>query len=198
MLRNFSGVLVSDFYAVYDTIECSQQKCLIHFIRDLNEEVLKHPFDDGLKRLVEDFAHLVKPMIATVDRHGLKKRFLAQHRTAVDRFYGHLGDGLGTGMAATKLVERLVKNRAKMFTFLDFDGVPWNNNNAEHAVKAFAELRRVIIGKSTEKSLRDYLVLLSICTTCKYSNINFLDFLRSGSKDIVQFAVGQRRRRRRA
>jgi hypothetical protein len=75
MLRNFSGVLVSDFYAVYDAIECPQQKCLIHFIRDLNEELLKHPYDDGLKQLVRDFANLVKPMVETVDRHGLKKYF---------------------------------------------------------------------------------------------------------------------------
>jgi hypothetical protein len=29
--------------------------------------------------------------------------------------------------------KRLVKNRDKLFTFLDYDGVPWNNNNAECA-----------------------------------------------------------------
>jgi hypothetical protein len=30
MLRDFSGVLVSDFYAAYDAAECPQQKCLIN------------------------------------------------------------------------------------------------------------------------------------------------------------------------
>src|SRR5437016_8753158 len=67
ILKSFSGVLVTDFYAAYDAIECPQQKCLIHFIRDLNEELLKHPYDDGLKQLVGDFANLVKPMAETVD-----------------------------------------------------------------------------------------------------------------------------------
>ena len=66
-----------------------------------------------------------------------------------------------------------------MFTFLDHDGVPWNNNNAEHAVKAFASLRRVIEGPTTETGLHDFLVLLSICETCKYKSVDFLDFLRS-------------------
>ena len=47
MLKDFSGVLVSDFYAAYDAIQCSQQKCLIHFIRDLNDELLKHPYDNS-------------------------------------------------------------------------------------------------------------------------------------------------------
>ena len=62
--------------------------------------------------------------------------------------------------------------------------MPWNNNNAEHAIKAFAMLRHVIEGTTTEKGLREYLVLLSVCETCKYKNVNFLDFLRSGSKTI--------------
>jgi predicted RecB family nuclease len=30
MLREFKGVLVSDFYTAYDSLECPQQKCLIH------------------------------------------------------------------------------------------------------------------------------------------------------------------------
>ena len=95
MLKDFSGVLVSDFYAAYDAIECPQQKCLIHFIRDLNDELLKHPYDDELKRLVGAFAGLVKPMVETVDRRGLKKRFLGKHRIFVDRFYKRLSDGFG-------------------------------------------------------------------------------------------------------
>ena len=92
-------------------------------------------------------------------------------------------------------MDRLLKNRNKLFTFLDFDGIPWNNNNAEHAIKAFASLRRVIEGKSTEKGLRDYLILLSVCETCKYKNVDFLDFLRSGSKDIDDLVISGRKRR---
>jgi hypothetical protein len=41
MLKNFVGVLVSDFYAAYDSMECPQQKCLIHFIRDLNDALIR-------------------------------------------------------------------------------------------------------------------------------------------------------------
>lgn len=195
MLKDFSGVLVSDFYAAYDAIECPQQKCLIHFIRDLNDDLLKQPYDDELKRLVRAFAGLVKPMVETVDRRGLKKRFLGKHRIFVDRFYKRLSDGFGASESARKIIERLQKNRNTMFTFLDFDDIPWNNNNAEHAIKAFASLRRVIEGTTTEKGLRDFLVLLSLCETCKYKNVDFLDFLRSGSKNIDDFTNSRRERR---
>ena len=40
MLKKFEGVLVSDFYAAYDSLSCPQQKCLIHLIRDMNQEIL--------------------------------------------------------------------------------------------------------------------------------------------------------------
>ena len=195
MLKDFSGVLVSDFYAAYNTVRCLQQKCLIHFIRDVNDELLKHPYDDELKRLGGAFAGLVKPMIETVDRHGLKKRFLGKHRILVDRFYKRLSSEFGAGEAARRIIERLQKNRNTMFTFLDFDDVPWNNNNAEHAIKAFATLRRVIEGTTTERGLGDFLVLLSLCETCKYKNVDFLDFLRSGSRDIDDFANSRPKQR---
>ena len=194
LLKNFSGVLVSDFYAAYDAIECSQQKCLIHFIRDLNNAILEHPYDEGLKQLAGNFAGVLKPIIETVDRRGLKKRFLGKFRNSIDQFYKRLADD-GAGEAAGKLVDRLQRNRNKMFTFLDFDDVPWNNNNAEHAVKAFALLRRVIEGTTTEKGLRDTLVLLSVCETCKCKNVDFLDFLRSGSKDIDDFVISGSKQR---
>jgi len=70
----------------------------------------------------------------------------------------------------------------------EHDGVPWNNNNAEHAIKAFAMLRHVIKGVTSGKGLRDYLVLLSICESCKYMGVDFLDFLCSGEKDLHAFA----------
>ena len=96
-----------------------------------------------------------------------------------------------------KCKDRFERNRDKLFTFLKYDGVPWNNNNAEHAVKAFARVRDVVGGSSTEKGLEEYLILLSVCQTCKYMGVDFLDFFRSGEKDIHAFAESQRRRRRR-
>ena len=86
LLREFRGVLVSDFYAAYDSINCPQQKCLIHLMRDLNDDLLRQPFNEELKELVRDFAVLLKPMIETVDRFGLKAHFLRKHKVFVERF----------------------------------------------------------------------------------------------------------------
>ena len=175
LLKGFTGVLVSDFYAAYDGIQCPQQKCLIHLIRDLNDAVLELPYDEELKSLVKNFADLVKPMVETIDRHGLKSHFLRKHLEFVERFYRRLSCMDFQSESARAIKKRFEKNRDKLFTFLVYDGVPWNNNNAEHAVKAFAMLRHSIGGVTTEKGIRDYLVLLSISQTCKYKGVDFLD-----------------------
>ena len=52
-------------------------------------------------------------------------------------------------------------------------------------------------GTSTRAGLEEYLTLLSICQTCKYMGVDFLDFLRSNEKDIHAFAESRRGRRRR-
>lgn len=189
LLQGFSGVLVSDFYTAYDALDCSQQKCLIHLIRDLNDDQLKQPFNEELKEIVRNFAELLKPMVETVDHRGLKARFLRKHKVFVERFYKKLSKQDYKSEIAVKYKKRFDKNRNKLFTFLEYDGVPWNNNNAEHAIKAFASLRKVIGGTSTDKGIRDYLILLSICETCKYKGVSFLDFLRSGEKDIDEFII---------
>ena len=51
VLDGFNGVLVSDFYAAYNSVPCAQQKCLIHLMRDINEDLHKNPFDDELKEM---------------------------------------------------------------------------------------------------------------------------------------------------
>jgi hypothetical protein len=100
------------------------------------------------------------------------------------------------GAAASKWRARLDKDRDTLFTFLSRDGVPWNNNNAEHAIKAFARLRRMIEGLSTPKGIEEYLILLSVCQTCKYSGLDFLGFLSSGETDITRFAASHGRAKR--
>jgi predicted RecB family nuclease len=187
LLREFKGVLVSDFYAAYDSIPCPQQKCLIHLMRDLNNDLIKSPFDEELKEMTRGFAMLLKPMIETIDRFGLKEHFLRKHKFFVECFYKDIDKRNYESEIAIQYKKRFEKYRDKLFTFLDYDGVPWNNNNAEHAIKAFARLRNVIGGSSSEKGIHEYLVLLSICETCKYKGVRFLDFLRSGEKDIDVF-----------
>jgi hypothetical protein len=197
ILKKFKGVLVSDFYSVYDSIECPQQKCLIHLMRDINNDLLREPFNEELKSVANGFASLVQPIVETIDRYGLKCRFMKKHKRSVGKFYRWLTRTNFETEVGVGYKKRFEKNRQKLFTFLEYDDVPWNNNAAEHAIKSFATLRRVFGGSSTERGIQDYLVLLSVCETCRYRGINFWEFLCSGYKDVDAYVKSQRLHRRR-
>jgi Transposase IS66 family len=197
ILKKFKGILVSDFYSLYDSFGCPQQKCLIHLMRDLNDDLLREPFNEELKSLVTGFGSLVKLIVETVDRYGLRCRFMKKHKRSVVRFYRWLRRTNFETEVGASYKKRFEKNREKLFTFLDYDDVPWNNNAAEHAIKAFATLRRVFGGRSNEAAVQDYLVLLSVCETCRYRGINFWEFLCSGYKDVNAYVKSQRGHRRR-
>ena len=178
-LTCFEGVLVSDFYSGYDSLSCHQQKCLIHFIRDLNNDLLINQMNMEYKGIVTDFGKLLRKIITTTDKYGLKKRHLQKHVKEVETFYtGLLNTDYNTELAVS-WKKRFKKNRGKLFNFLKFDGIPWNNNNVENAIKSFAKYRRRAKGTLRQSGLEDYLMLLSIQQTCKYRGINFLEFLKS-------------------
>ena len=82
-----------------------------------------------------------------------------------------------------RLKSELRKNRDKLFTFLELRWVPWNNNNAEHAVRAFTRIRNAIVN-STPNGHREYATLLSVQQTLRYRGMNFLEFMRSGRMEI--------------
>ncbi len=188
LLKGFQGVLVSDFYPGYDTLDCHQQKCLIHLIRDLNENLFKDQFNNELKNIVVEFGRLLRKIIDTVDRYGLKRRNLNKHNKDVEKFYKEIISKDYKTEIAASYQKRFLKNKEKLFTFLNYDGIPWNNNNAEHAIKPFARFRRDADGVLTEKSINEYLILLSVQQTCKYRGISFLDFLRSQETSINQYS----------
>jgi predicted RecB family nuclease len=197
LLKGFGGVLVTDFFSAYDSLPWEQQKCLVHLIRDMNHDLLNNPFDDEFKSLVREFGELLQKIIATIDRYGLKMRHLNKHVDDVDRFFRMLASRQFHSDLAQSYEQRLAKNRDKLFTFLSHDSVPWNNNNAEHAIKHYAHYRQVADGQMTESGLSDYLVLLSVYQTCKYKGVSFLQFLLSGEQDVDSFieACGKRRRK---
>jgi predicted RecB family nuclease len=197
LLKDFKGVLVSDFYTAYDSIPCPQQKCLIHLLRDMNHLLLGHPFDEELNSLTGAFGKVLRALVSTADEHGLKKRHLERHRREVADFLGSMDrEEPYRSEPAEELRQRLLRYKGKLFTFIEHDGVAWNNNLAENAIKRFAYYREETVGNLTERGLDEYLVLLSIAHTCKYRGLSFLRFLRSRCLDLNLFAQGKWKRPR--
>jgi hypothetical protein len=165
-------------------------------MRDFNHDLLHNPYDTEFKSLAYEFGRLLRTIVSTIDQYGLKQRYLSKHRKDVEQFYRALCKGRLQIRIGREVPEEANKISSKLFTFLNHDGLPWNNNNAEHAIRHFANYRVIANGKMTETGLNDYLVLLSIYQTCRYKGISFLKFLLSRERSIDEFyARGPKQRK---
>jgi hypothetical protein len=187
VLSGYEGVLVSDFYPGYDSMPCKQQKCLVHLIRELNDDLWKAPFDREFEAFVLEIRTLLVPIFGAIDRYGLTARHLRKFETSVERFYArHIVSKEYASEIAAKYQKRFQRYRESLFTFLVQDGIPWNNNMAERAIRQLAIQRK--ISRTFFKNVApQYLLLLAIAQTCRFQEKSFLKFLLSKARDVDQF-----------
>ena len=192
LLEHYEGILVSDFYPGYDAVPCRQQKCLVHLVRDLNNDLWSNPFNLEFETFVFEVKNLLVPIFEAVETYGLKRRHLHKFHSSVDRFYKqYIVDKTYMSEATIKFQKRFLRYRGSLFTFLDEDGIPWQNNMAERALRHIA-IQRKISGSFFEKSTHQYLLLLGISQTCRFQDKSFLQFLLSKELDIDAFKSPKR------
>jgi predicted RecB family nuclease len=197
VLKGYKGVMLSDFYPGFDSVACRQQKCLIHLIRDINDELWNNPFDSQLETFAAKVKGLLVPILQDVQRYGLKARHLRKHKASVDRFYRkEVETEQYTSDVVVRFTTRFQRYHERMFLFLEEDLIPWNNNAGERALRHIA-VQRKISGYFFKSFASRYLLLLGIAQTCRFQEKSFLKFLLSGGMDVDLFRPRRHRRRTR-
>ena len=97
---------MSDFYGAYDALPNHQQKCILHLMRDMNQLILNNPFDEELQAITRPFGTLLRSIIMTVDKHGLRHEFLEAHEPELAAFADSLALQSFSSDAAEGLRER--------------------------------------------------------------------------------------------
>ena len=186
-LTDYKGILISDFYPGYDSVKCQQQKCWVHLIRDLNNDLWSTPFDTEYEEFILIVRNLIIPIMEAIQKYGLKKRNLYKFRKSVDTFYKNtIDDRIYRSELVIKYQNRFSRYRDSLFTFLEHDGIPWHNNQAERAIRHLA-IQRDISKNFYESVTHAYLSLLGIRQTCRFQDKSFFKFLFSGETDLDQF-----------
>jgi len=192
ILSDYKGILVSDFYPGYDALNCRQQKCWVHLIRDLNDDLWKDPFDTEFEAFVLEVRNLILPIFETIEKYGLKTRNLNKFMGSVTQFFKNFIENKEyQSEIVIRYQKRFNRYRESLFNFLAYDGIPWHNNTAENAIRHFA-IQRTISGSFSKTTTKDYLLLLGIKQTCRFQNKPFLKFLLSGEKNIDSFKAPRR------
>lgn len=168
-IQEFDGTLVSDFWGAYNAVVCAfRQKCLAHLFRELEHtEKYKSPgadwpeFAKKLRRLLGDAIRLWRR------REELSAETYASRR---DRIHGRLAELIDTPWEdknAKRLIKRFRRHQDELFTFLDQEGVPFDNNHAERSIRPAVIIRKNSHGNRSQKGADCQAVLMSVFRTLK-------------------------------
>ena len=74
-----------------------------------------------------------------------------------------------------RLVKRLRRHAGELFTFLDYDGVPADNNHAERQIRPAVLMRKTSYANGSDTGAETQAILMSVFRTLKLRGINPTD-----------------------
>jgi transposase len=189
-VSDFDGVLVSDFWAAYDAVGRLHQKCWPHLLRDLKEvnEGAENGDDwpDFYKRLRRLYSDAIRLVAArgqmTSDAYDLKHAKLQSRMVdlaGIDWKNPH----------ARRLAKRLFKYGEYLLTFVEFEGVPANNNQAEREIRPAVLMRKASYGNQSQRGCETRAVLMTIFRTLKRRGLDPLAVIAAALRTYT--ATGQ-------
>jgi transposase len=168
----FDGVLITDFWAAYDSVDAAdRQKCIPHLLRELEKVDLRNDaaewrgFAKKLRRLLRDGIRLRKRPDFTPDRY----------RSRIDRLnrrVGELAQQACEDHDARRLTKRLRRHAEYLFTFLDYAYVPHDNNFGERQIRPAVILRKNSQSNRSDRGAATQAVLMSVYRTLKLRGLN--------------------------
>ncbi len=199
-LEGFKGVLGRDAWKPYDVIKCEgHQLDLLHVNRWLERAEIRHSvlprtlltskpvklkrrgrppkqlvhFVDGIRSILKRAINYTEtdPPPSTAERAKAKRErqeemelFLAKKWTNVD---------------VVRISKELRRRRNMLFTFMDHEGVPWHNNDAERAIRQGVLHRKISGGRRTWTGAEVLEILLSVYETSKKRSDRFIEMAKA-------------------
>jgi hypothetical protein len=168
--ENYKGVIVSDFFGAYNYHLGEHQRCWVHFFRDLKKLGEEHPENVPLLQWSEKIKALYDSAksFQSVHRHcRVKKRFALQGELV------RLGERYNKSSEPHRvLAQRLVIHANGMFTFIEYPGMPSENNPAERAIRPMVIARKICGGTRSKRGSDTKMRLASIYQTWKLRNMD--------------------------
>jgi len=199
-LEGFEGVLGRDAWKPYDVVKCEgHQLDLLHVNRWLERAEIKHrieprtllssrsakltkpgrppgkfiDFADGIRSILKRAVEYTEndPPPSMEERKNACKNFHKEMKAFLDR--------KRTDADAVRISKELRKRLDMLFTFMDHEGVPWHNNDAERAIRQGVLHRKISGGRRTWAGAGVFEVLLSTYETAKKRGDRFIEMVRA-------------------
>ena len=169
--EDFTGVLVSGFYAAYHHYDGPKQRCWAHLLRDIHDLRALYPRDRRLKRWAGVVHQLYRQAVAFT--HPAKKQSLAAQGALEKRLSALCRPFRDDRMATqAKLCRRMEKHIKELFVFVAEPEAPPDNNTVGRSLRHLVVSRKVSGGTRSEQGTDTKMTLASIFGTWRAQGLN--------------------------
>jgi hypothetical protein len=169
----FSGVLVSDFYAAYNHYPGMKQRCWAHLLREVHELRVAHPSDAS----VQAWATAVHEVFVEAKEQaaaGLGAVEAQRMKGEYERRLWAIAAPFVEDATAPqrKLSVRMQRHIEELFVFVTELAVPADNNAAERSLRHLVTSRKISGGTRSDQGPATKMALSSIFGTWRARSLN--------------------------
>lgn len=183
--KKYGGILISDFYCAYNSIETNaKQKCIGHLLNEIKkieekklvadntqDQLLCQKLKSILKSAIEAW-NKFKAGEKTIDELKAFKEIVAEQLTefvTVQSENEHV----------KRLQKRIVKHNQEILTFMEHPEIEPTNNRAERQLRPNVTMRKITFGNRSETGADRHSIVMSILQTAILNGKKPLDVLLS-------------------
>ena len=175
--KDYAGTVISDSWPAWNHVGRGHQRRLVHYLREIQDTMRYKspgkefsPFAKKLRRIFRDAIMIGERVKDPTERLRTKGRLEAR----IDRLIASYSSS--NEKNCLRFIKRLKRERDMLFTFLEEEGIDWNNNAAERALRSSVVIRKITYGNQSDEGAAAHAVLMSIRETCNLRKENFFDY----------------------
>lgn len=158
------GVLVRDDFGSYHSIDCPQQSCWAHLLRNSKEKVEKEHASSEMRELHATLKKMFLELTEIIEKDPTEH----QRSTLYQTYQKKIGRIIDTQYTAEDVLEiqtRITNQNTNLITALLYPGVPLTNNEAERNIRKMVVTRKISGGSRSNAGAAVHAVNMSIVQT---------------------------------
>lgn len=176
---DYGGIIISDFYAVYNKLPGKKQKCLVHLLREMKSCYEKNETKEFLKYYKQLKCIIRDALRLDGKREEIPKEAFLAHITRIKKRLLDWSVRSYRDKHLKRLSDRFLKHWFDLTTFLEEPGISFSNNLCERQIRPNVIIRNRSFQNRSPKGAETHEVLMSLLQTLRLQGQSVIAILQN-------------------
>ena len=173
---DYSGILHADFYAAYNFLAYTQ-RCLVHFLRSIKQEIEITPQDKALLQLKSGIKAIIEKGNEIKELRDISLKTLEKKK--LEKELSELTTLESPNKKVQTLIKRILRHRENLLRFVDHPGVDYHNNWAEQILRWVVIFRKLSFGNRTVTGALMFSIIATVFETARLQGKDLFELVHT-------------------